>query len=89
MNKVFQKIDALPIVRILQVAAILVIIAFLLQFVGYFAQAMRGPYGTNSEGILNAVMLTGMSFGRALFEPLMLLAIAHIIKILSEKNDQN
>jgi hypothetical protein len=93
MNKnaqiIFNKIDALPIVRVLQGIAVFILVIMVFQIIGYFLQGMRSPYGMQKEGLINALVLTGMTIGRALFEPALLLGLAEIIKLMRVKNDKN
>lgn len=89
MKKLFGKIDALPIVRLLQLLAVIILIVALTQIAIYFYQAVTGSFEITLASFFNALIVSAMTLGRALFEPAFLLGLAEIIKLMKEKNAKN
>jgi hypothetical protein len=93
VNKFFDFMDNLPIVRILQVAAVLLFIGMLVTFfpLHYRTQMF---YGDSVEQLVQLILInirgTVMLIMQASNTPLILLALAEIIKHLKAKdNDEN
>lgn len=80
MSWFFQKIDALPLVRLLQGAAVILLAFGLFQIVQVWYQPLRTSFDPTTETFTSALVLTGMMAGRLLFEPMILLALAEIIR---------
>lgn len=80
MSLFFRKIDALPLVRLLQAAAVLLLAFGLLQIAQVWYQPFRTSFDPTPETFASALVLTGMMAGRLLFEPLILLALAEIVR---------
>lgn len=79
MKTIFEKIDALPIVRILQSFAVI----FLLLSSGHIGQILYQAYeGYNGTNILIILNMFFMSITNMMYTPLVLLALAEIIKLL-------
>jgi hypothetical protein len=81
MSKIIKFVEALPLVRLLQVAAIILFISGLVTFGEMCYQLLfRGPVGHTTESIINDIQIIIMFLGQLLFQPLVLLALAEIIK---------
>ncbi len=90
LQKLFDKIDVLPVVRILQAVAAIIFMIGIFHILSLFKQQLFGNFTTPRwNNLADALLLASMTLGRILFEPTILLALAEIIKLMRVKNDQN
>jgi hypothetical protein len=80
ISKFFEKMDALPVVKLLQVTAVAVFIFKLVSTLKYWDQAMGGNNGPSFESILPAIMFASSTLSQALYDPMFLLGLAELIK---------
>ena len=84
MSKIIKFVEALPLVRLLQVAAIFIFITELISscemFYEMFYEMFRNPLEFTRESIINTIKLGIFFSAQLLFQPLVLLALAEIIK---------
>lgn len=80
MTKFFQILDLLPIHRLLQISGVVLLVFGLFNLVPALAHAFTSPT-IYSFHMLYVFLLAGTNVTRALFEPLVLLGLAEIIKL--------
>jgi hypothetical protein len=80
MPKFFEKMDALPVIRLLQVAAVITLISGLLQLTEAWLPTFNKTFGPNLGSIANSIKISGMMLGRIIFEPMILLGLAELIR---------
>lgn len=88
MKKFFEKMDVLPIVRLLQLLAVL-IFAFSVLNLGISANRYFEPNYAGMGRVIGGIYIVLGQLGLALFQPAILLALAEIIKLMKEKNAKN
>lgn len=81
MKKIFNTMDKLPLVRILQMMAVVIFLLSLLPLLPMWNTLVNLPDGSNSDALWNAIAATGMTLARNLYQPLILLALAELIKL--------
>lgn len=83
-KELFNKIDALPLVRIMQVAAVLM---FILGIIGWLAMVPKyfDLNYNNTTQFLGGLQSTAMTLVQILYHPVILLGLAEIIKILKAR----
>ncbi len=86
MEKIFSAMDALPLVRILQVMAGVIFLLSLATLLPLWNSLVNLPDGPDSNAVWNTIAATGMTIARNLYQPLILLALAELIK-LNKKYD--
>lgn len=86
-----KKLDCFPIVEALRLMAVVFcfigIISVINQIV--WPYLVNGKPWGNSEVLVSGLQLVLMNLNAVLYQPLILLALAEIIKLMREKNDQN
>jgi hypothetical protein len=87
-NKCFEKIDALPIVKLLQIIAVATFTLELVAGIAHIISLFNQNQG-NAMAMIDLLFVTLMTPVRILYSPLILLALAEIIKLMRVKNDQN
>ncbi len=81
MEKFFGAMDKLPLVRILQVMAVVIFLLSHLTLFPMWNTLVNLPDGPNSDAVWNAIATTGITAARNLYQPLILLALAELIKL--------
>ncbi len=80
MSKIIKFVEKLPLVRLLQVTAIFILFSGL-GFVGQmWFEMSKNPMGITKEFIISFIPMGIFLFCQFLFQPLVLLALAEIIK---------
>ena len=80
-SKFFEKMDGLPVVRLLQVSAIIIFAAEIVHLIETWHRTFGYINGINITSFFEALMATVMVLSKFLFEPMALLALAKIIQI--------
>ena len=81
MSIIFRFVEKLPLVRILQVTAIFLLISSLVTVFQMLFQMSRSSVGdVTREFIISLIPMSLLFLGQAFYQPLVLLALAEIIK---------
>ena len=68
--------DNLPVVRLLQIVAVIIFLLGLPHFYAPWSQIFISDYGARKEDVMLTVISTTSSVARNLYQPLILLALA-------------
>lgn len=79
--KFFEKMDGLPVVRLLQVSAMIILAADIARLIETWHRTFGYINGMNITSFFESLMVAVMLISKFLFEPMVLLALAKIIQI--------
>ncbi len=95
MNALFKMIDNMPIVRMLQIGAIIYLAASLIYYCTHFAFVTYDFTISKNHVLdeyfnkaLSMVFNTGLGVGRLLVDVLVMFGLAEIIKLMKEKREK-
>lgn len=87
MSIIFKFVEKLPLVRLLQVTAIILLISGLGFIVPMWFEITRSPTVLSSEFIITFIPMGIFFLAQFLFQPLVLLALAEIVKSKSQQTN--
>lgn len=86
MFNFFKKMDELPVVRLLQLSAAILFVAGVFYLIDDAHQMFRNVYEINDGVIMSIVMIIQGAVLKSLYQPMLLLGLAEIIRI--KKNNE-